>query len=406
MPIFKRFFTRFSNAKVRLVVIRLTFLAKLHKRIVESVPAAHRTSVLLLFSSSELGGAERSLSRMAFSSQGVDYQLATLYGEGPWCDWVRSRGREPLVLGRERHGGGLMLGAFWHLIQHLRSHPVDVIYVCGARAALMLRLLRILLPGIKLVHGVRWNPDSESRLDRFYRMIELLTHPLVDAWITNSAVAKRTLVSRCGIPDVRIFVIYNGLELLPNDVITLVERPMEVLTVANLNPRKGHREYLQVVREVVMAVPDAKFIFIGRDDMKGDLQKAIAEVGLSDSVRCQGFQADVSPWLRRARLMVLPSLWGEGCPTSILEGFAFGLPVVAYAIDGIPELIQDGVDGVVVSPNKPDELAGAILRILDNPVMGEGMGLAGREKVASRFTLAYCAEKHARIFHKIVLSNR
>lgn len=379
-------------------------LVRRHERIAVTDSVPPRTRVLLLFSSSELGGAERSLSRMAFASQGIDYQLATLYGEGPWCDWIRSQGREPLVLGRGETNGGLMLGAFWRLMRHVRSHPVDVIYVCGARAALLLRLVRIFLPGIKLVHGVRWNPDSDSRLDRFFRLMERFTHPLIDAWITNSAVAKQTLVSRCGIPAERVFVIYNGLESLPADVHPLGERPLEVLTVANLNPRKGHREYLQVVREVLKAVPDAKFVFVGRDDMNGEVQRVIVEAGLSSHVRCEGFQADVSPWFRRARLMVLPSLWGEGCPTSILEGFAYALPVVAYAIDGIPELIEDGVDGVVVSPNMPEELASAIVRILENPVRAESMGMASREKVASRFTLARCADEHAQIFHKLILS--
>lgn len=365
---------------------------------------AHKLSVLLLFSSSELGGAERSLSRMAFVSEGVDYHLATLQNDGPWCDWVRSQGREPLVFGRGVGGGGLMFKAFWHLIWHIRSHPVNVIYVCGVRAALMLRLLRFFFSGIELVHGVRWNPDSHTRLDRFFRLVERITHPLVDAWITNSAVAKKTLVSRCGIPPERVSVIYNGLEYLPTDVPTIRERPMEVLTVANLNPRKGHREYLQVVRQVLMAVPDARFVFVGRDDMNGEVQQAIAEAGLSRHVRCEGFQADVSPWLRRARLMVLPSLWGEGCPTSILEGSSYGLPVVAYAIDGIPELIEDGVDGVVVSPNEPDKLAIAIIRILENPVQAESMGMAGREKVGSRFALARCADDHAQSFHKFIFS--
>ncbi len=363
----------------------------------------HRHSVLLLFSSSELGGAERSLSRMAFASE-VDYQMATLHGEGPWCDWIRSQGRKPLVLGRGGAGGRLMLGALWRLIRHVRSHPVDVIYVCGARAALLLRVFRIFLPKLKLVHGVRWNPDSDSRLDRFFRLMERFTHSMIDAWITNSAVAKQTLVSRCGIRAGRVFVIYNGLESLPVDVPPLAERPMEVLTVANLNPRKGHREYVQVVREVLKAVPGAKFVFVGRDDMNGEVQQAIEQAGLSQHVRCEGFQADVSPWFRRARLMVLPSLWGEGCPTSILEGAAYGLPVVAYAIDGIPELIDDGVDGVVVPPSKPDELASAIVGILQDPVRAESMGVAGREKVASSFTLACCAEEHAQTFHQLILS--
>ncbi len=364
---------------------------------------AHRPSVLLLFSSSELGGAERSLSRMAFISNGVEYQLATLQGEGPWCDWIRSQGREPIVLGRGGAGGGMMLKALWRLTRHVRSHPVDVIYVCGARASLLLRLLRIFLLGTKLVHGVRWNPNSNSRLDRFFRLMERFMHPLVDAWITNSAIAKQTLVSRCGIPAERVFVIYNGLESLPADVPPLSERPLEVLTVANLNPRKGHRESLQVVCEVLKAVPDVKFVFVGRDDMNGEVQQASAEAGLSAHVRFAGFQADVSPWLRRARVFVLPSLWNEGCPTAILEAMSFAVPCVAFAMDGIPELVGNGEHGVLLQRGDYSGMAAAIIRMLTDDSKASKLGICGRKRVHSHFSLANTAASHSVAFNKILL---
>lgn len=382
--------------------MRFMLLARRHERITVTGDGAHRPIILLLFSSSELGGAERSLSRMAFASKGVDYQLATLLGEGPWCNWVRSQGREPLVLGRGGAGGGLMLGAFWRLIRHVHSHPVDVIYVCGARAALLLRLLRIFLPGIKLVHGVRWNPDSDSRLDRFFRVMERFTHFLVSAWITNSAVAKQTLVSRCGIPAARVFVIYNGLESLPTDVPPLGERPMEVLTVANLNPRKGHREYLQVVREVLKAVPDAKFVFVGRDDMNGEVQQAIEEAGLSGYVRCEGFQADVSPWFRRARVFVLPSLWNEGCPTAILEAMSFAVPCVAFAMDGIPELVENGQQGMLLPCGDYSGMAAAIIKMLTDDGKASNLGGSGQVRVHSHFRLENTATLHSVAFKQIL----
>jgi glycosyltransferase involved in cell wall biosynthesis len=363
--------------------------------------------VLLVFSSSEFGGAERSLSRMAFLSQEVNYHLATLSGEGPWCDWVRSEGYEPIVLGQKPLDSMSLLSAVWRLILYVRRHPVEIIYICGARASLLLRFLRFFLPGgTKLVHGVRWNPDSNNKLDRFFRLMERVAYSLNDAWITNSAVAKRTLVSRCEIPADKVFVIYNGLESYPKDVCPQRERSMNVLTVANLNPRKGHCEYLTVIHKVLNIVPNSKFFFVGRDDMSGQVQLAIKEAGLSHCVKYEGFQVDISPWFKQARVMVLPSLWGEGCPTSILEGFSFGLPVVAYAIDGIPELIKDGVDGSLVTPKNTDELAKAIASILNDPVRAEIMGMSGREKVIARFNLKHCANEHMRIFQKIISEMR
>jgi glycosyltransferase involved in cell wall biosynthesis len=261
------------------------------------------------------------------------------------------------------------------------------------------------LPGIKLVHGVRWNPDSNSRLDRFFRLMEYFTHPLIDGWITNSAVAQQTLVSRCGISAGRVFVIYNGLESLPTDVPPLSERLNEVLTVANLNPRKGHREYLQVVSEVVKAVPNARFVFVGRDDMNGKIQQAIEEAGLSKYVLCEGFQADVSPWFRRARLFVLPSLWNEGCPTAILEAMSFAVPCVAFAIDGIPELVENGEHGILLHRSDYSGMTATIIRLLTDDGTASKLGICGRKRVRSDFSLANTAALHSVAFNKVLFSS-
>lgn len=356
--------------------------------------------VLVLFSSSQLGGAERSLSRMAFSAKEIRYQLATLDGEGPWCDWVRSHGVQPLVLGDEASGStGLRPGVFWRLLKYVRHNPVDVLYVCGARASLVLRFLCIFLPKLKLVHGVRWNPDSNNHLDRFFRIMERFTHPLVDAWITNSAAARKTLVERCRISPDRVVVIYNGIELLPKDAIPLNKRPMEILTVANLNPRKGHIEYLRVIREVVNTTSTGViFVFVGRDDMDGEVQRAIKVAGLDRCVRYEGFKADVSRYFQHARMCVLPSLWGEGCPTSLLESFSWGVPVIAYDIDGVSELVEDGVNGLLVPPGSSELLADRIIRLLGKVELAERYGQAGKMKVLEQFSLTQCVSRHTKYF--------
>jgi len=158
--------------------------------------------VLILFSSSELGGAERSLSRMALASTDIDYKLATIKGDGPWCDWVRALRHEPLVFGRGgSHGSGRISGAIFRLFLYLHSNPVDVVYVCGVRASLLIRLFYFIVPSTKIVLGIRWNPDSDSRLDSVFRFIEKTTGFLIDAWITNSQAAKVTLIRRCGVSE-------------------------------------------------------------------------------------------------------------------------------------------------------------------------------------------------------------
>ena len=256
-------------------------------------------------------------------------------------------------------------------------------------------------PSTKIVHGVRWNPISDSRLDRFFRLVERATNPLIDAWITNSQAAKNTLIEQCGIVGERVHVIYNGVDTLPDVLPNFNDRPLEVLTVANLNPRKGHREYLQVIQAVVRRVSGARFIFVGRDDMNGAVQEAIKEADLNAYVSYVGFQQDVSPYLRSARVFVLPSIWGEGCPTSILEAFSFALPVIAHDIDGVPELIDNEIDGYVLQSYDPI-LANHIEELLLDAHKAKEMGRRGRKKVADLFSMDTCAREHMKVFRRVV----
>ena len=352
--------------------------------------------ILLVFSSSELGGAERSLTRMALASPPGVYQLATLDGEGPWCDWVRSQGQQPLLFG-VRNGalhGSLRLGAFVSMLRHVRREGIQIVYICGLRASLWLRLLNPLMPGVKLVHGIRWNPDSNSRLDRFFRVVERWLNGLVDLYITNSQIAATTLVERCGVSAEKIRVIHNGLAEMPTNILPLAERPVNVLTVANLNPRKGYLEYLLAIESLLQEIPDVHFTFVGRDDMNGKVQSDIRKRDLSERISYVGFQEDVSSWMRVARLLVVPSLWGEGCPTAVLEAMSHGVPVIGYSLDGLPELVRHGQDGLLVPVADTKSLAMAIIKLLRETEVTDKMSASSLERSEAEFQLNSCVMKH------------
>ena len=361
--------------------------------------------ILLVFSSSELGGAERSLTRMALASSHDVYQLATLDGEGPWCDWVRSQGQQPLVFG-VRNGalhGRLRLGAFVSLLRYVRSEGIQIVYICGIRASFWLRLLKPFMPGVTLVHGVRTNPDTNSHLDRFFRVVERRLNGLVDLYITNSQISATTLIERCGVSEDNIRVIHNGLAEMPTGILPLVERPLNVLTVANLIPYKGHLEYLLVIERVLQEVPDVHFTFVGRDDMNGKVQSAITARDLSERVSYVGFQADISSWMRVARLLVVPSL-KEGCPTAVLEAMSHGVPVVAYNLGGLPELVRHGQDGLLVPAAYTKCLAIAIIKLLKETDAANKMSASALARSKADFQLKTCVMKHwdaLRLFMKV-----
>ena len=344
---------------------------------------------------------------MALSAKGdVKFHLATLDGAGSWVNWCQQQGIQPFVLGKrdvdDKHGRFSFL-TMLKLITLVRRESYDAVYIIGLRASLWLRMVKPWLAGACLVHGIRWNPNSHSLLDLGLCLTERLLCGLVDLYICNSRATHNTLHSRLGINENKILTIYNGLDKLPPNSRFLSERQPHVIVLANLNRRKGHFEFLEVVESVCKKITQAHFYFVGRDDMGGQLLTAIERKCLVNSVTLTGYQTDVSRWLNSSCLMVLPSLWGEGCPTSILEGYASGLPVVAYAIDGIPELINHQSDGILVAPGDHHGMANAIECLLLDLPLAAKFGEVGRKKVALNFTIENSASKHTQAFKKLLI---
>jgi glycosyltransferase involved in cell wall biosynthesis len=363
--------------------------------------------VLVLFSSSQLGGAERSLTRMVLASDAdsISYDLATLDGPGPWSEWCTALGMQAHTLGKKgKHGehGQFGIRAVLKALKLVRSQRYSIIYVIGLRASLAIRLLKPFLRGARIVSGVRWNPASNSNLDRAFELTERRLGFLVDLYISNSKAGELTLHSRAGIAPAKTLTIHNGLEAYPQDATPIQARSPKVVTLANISPRKGYLKYLEnVVAPITAARPEVCFVVAGRDDMNGQLQRAIHDLGMGKSVKFMGFVSDVAPILRDARVFVLPSLSGEGCPTSVLEAMAYGVPPITFEIDGIPELITQNVTGYMAQPADYAAMQTAILQTLDDDSFAANLANNARRAVADRFLMEQCAQRHRQAFEKL-----
>jgi len=113
-----------------------------------------------------------------------------------------------------------------------------------------------------------------------------------------------------------------------------------------------------------------------------------------------GRQAGVEELLRGADLFVLPSR-REGLPMAILEAMASGVPIVATRVGGVPEIIEDGEDGVLVPPEDPGALAAALGGLLDHPDRRAAMGIAARRKAEREFSLADAVDRYSEIYREI-----
>lgn len=158
-----------------------------------------------------------------------------------------------------------------------------------------------------------------------------------------------------------------------------------VLYLGRIEPAKGIPELLDAFAGLRPGMPDALLVCAGAGDIDAAARQA-RRLGLEDSVRFPGWidGDEKRAWLARAALFVLPS-HAEGLPMSLLEAMAAGLPVVASAVGGIPDVVHDGVNGFLVAPGDRVALLRAMGRVLNDPQLGAALGAAGREAVRARY---------------------
>jgi glycosyltransferase involved in cell wall biosynthesis len=153
---------------------------------------------------------------------------------------------------------------------------------------------------------------------------------------------------------------------------------------ARLHRKNDHDSLLKAFAQIAPEWPDARLLLVGRGPEEERLRVLADRLELSARVHFAGEQADVAPFLEEMDLYAQSSI-AEGMPNSILEAMATGLPVVATAVGGTPEVVVDGETGVLVPPRDPTALAEALAAFLANPAMAAAFGRAGRARVEAHF---------------------
>ena len=175
-----------------------------------------------------------------------------------------------------------------------------------------------------------------------------------------------------------------------------------ILAVGRLDPRKGHGLLVEALGRLVAEGTDVRVVVVGEGPERGTLERLARDLGVSDRLVLPGAvgQDDIGSWFASADVFRMPSL-AEGLPVVLMEAMASGLPVVAPRLMGIPELVEDGVSGTLVTPGRADELAAALTRQLADPKGRRRMGVAGRERVVAEFQIGECSRQVAELMRGV-----
>ncbi|WP_394751994.1 TIGR03088 family PEP-CTERM/XrtA system glycosyltransferase [Crenothrix sp.] len=236
-----------------------------------------------------------------------------------------------------------------------------------------------------------------------YQLLRRFLNPFIHQWITVSEELSNWLINTVKIPGHKVNLIYNGIDLRCYQP---VARQHEIFTVGTVGRAAAVKNQLLLIKAIENLLvsspqlrPKIQLLIVGDGELLPQLQTYIQDHQLQDCVHLLGARRDVAEILKQFDLFVLPSL-AEGIALTLLEAMASGLPVIATAVGGNPELIDSGVNGILIPSQHEQLLADSIGYYLDNPHLRQQHGQAGRNKVEKSFSLNTMVKKYLTLYQE------
>jgi glycosyltransferase involved in cell wall biosynthesis len=230
----------------------------------------------------------------------------------------------------------------------------------------------------------------------------------VDCFVAASDAIRQMLLGD-GIPADQVVTVHEGIDVdhvvsAPpvnvHEAFWLPHHAPIVGNVAALVPHKGQRYLIDAAHLVVQEIPDARFIILGEGELRDHLEKQVRDHALEKHVLLPGFRTDVLGCIKGFDLFAMSSVT-EGLGTSLLDAMACRRPIVATSAGGIPEIVEDGVTGLLVPPRDAHALAAAIVRALKDAGLRERMGNAGFARVNERFSVDRMVAATAALYERL-----
>ncbi|GAB4258710.1 MAG: glycosyltransferase family 4 protein [Deferrisoma sp.] len=235
--------------------------------------------------------------------------------------------------------------------------------------------------------------------------------PRTSAVITNSLRVKRVLES-AGVAGGKIHVVPNARDTSGTGATeradpALLRRQLGlppgvrvVGAVGRARPEKGFQHLIEAAPAVLSAVPDTFFLLVGAGTER--FVPTLRRFGVADRFVLPGHRDDAVDLMRLFDVFVIPSVDMESAPNTLLEAMSVGVPAVGTNIGGIPEIIEEGRTGYVVTPGDPEALARAVVRLLQDPERAREMGEAGRRKIEEEFSVEAKVRATFEVYEKVL----
>ncbi|HSA99776.1 MAG TPA: glycosyltransferase family 4 protein, partial [Anaerolineales bacterium] len=306
------------------------------------------------------------------------------------------------------------LTAIPRLVRYLHKHGANLVHTQLGHANTLGNIAAKLLhlPSVCTLHTIE-EPAKGSKSYRRLKMEYWSLRNFCDRVITVSEeLRKHHLAASNAVPG-RVITLYNGIDqshllnpdtekraLLRKELGIPLGAPL-LLTVAVLRELKGIQYMLEALPCILDAVPETYYLIVGDGGYRSALEQLAVNLKISTRVIFAGYRENIPEMLSISDVFVLPTLT-EALPTVLAEGMSAGLPIVTSAVGGIPEMVEDQINGILLPPKDPGKLATACIRLLRNKKEAQQMGKEGRVIAAMKFDIQKQAHNLSVVYRELL----
>ncbi|MFE3031431.1 glycosyltransferase [Streptomyces canus] len=365
-------------------------------------PALPRIKVLHVITRLQAGaGGNTLLSAQGMDSARYEVWIAGVPGGDLW-DSARATGVRTVEVPGFRHTLTPMdLLVLWRLVRLVRRERFTVVHTHSAKGGFLGRVAARLCHTPVVVHtfhGVSFHPYQSRGRRGLYRCLERVTRRFTHGFLAVSPrVAEQAVTERLASPG-RVQVVPSAVDLahIPGRFDPLARRVLGVPrhtaligTIGRLDTQKAPLDFVRMAAALHAERPGTAFVMIGDGPLAGDVRRLAADLGVE--VILTGHRPDAA-WLASGLdVFVITSLY-EGLGRALTEALATARPVVATAVNGVPDLVEHGATGLLVPPGDPPAAVAAVRWLLDHPREASEMGRQGQRRVRGTFApQAMCA---------------
>ncbi|HHJ39298.1 MAG: hypothetical protein AXA67_12230 [Methylothermaceae bacteria B42] len=298
-------------------------------------------------------------------------------------------------------GGDADLVFAFQLYRWIRHEKPDILHLHSRRGELPAMLAGVASQVPMIVTRRVDNPENPwlAKLKyRHFRRVIAISQGIAEVLIKQGLPEEKLSLVHSGV-DTQIFrpprkeSMRGQLGIPPDHIVIAV--------VAQLIPRKGHLVLFESLSRLRRDYPELKLtsLVFGKGPLEAELKAHCQKLGLQNQVRWMGYREDMAEILPAMDVVVHPAL-KEGLGVALLEAAACGLPIIASRSGGMPEVVEDGVNGLLVPPGDPNALGCAINHLARDSMLRSKMGEAGRQKVLRQFSIASMVEGNWQVYKR------